>query len=728
MGILGGLYYHIVPFIILPFFALIIVLKNLKIQKYHCLIKLIKVWFPNNVLYLFLISYLIGSLYLQYCDSRYEKIYNQFLDKEIIATVVSSPKVTEYKNIYQIKVKEKGIKFLLRIDKNKNVSLQYGDQIKVKGSYEKPESARNYKGFNYQQILKTQKISGIFEAEKIEIIDKNKAGYIAKLSNNVRQGIIYRIRQILPNQTSELFLGILIGYDDNLQEEIVESFRKSSLSHLLAVSGAHINYIMIGLAYCMVKFRIPKWLRNILTSLFLIFFMYLTNFSASVMRASLMGIISLLSLLVQRRYDLKTSMCFSILVILLENPYRILDVGLLLSYFATIGIIAFVSLQKKDKEDSKDKWSSKIKKVLKDMIMITISANIFVIPIILYSFNTLSLNFILSNLIAGILIGPITIGGFILIILSFIHIKLAYIFAIPYQLLLQILIKTTELVSKIPLSEVMLPTPPIILIVLYYLLLAFIIIYQLLKKNYSNHYLVKKLIKYIQNLRLINKQKKMKFCLLVFLAISFISILTIIPQDFKLYFIDVGQGDSTLIVTPNKQKILIDSGGQETGNFDVGESTLVPYLLDRGITTIDYICISHFDSDHCQGFIYLLQHIRVKNVIFSKQAEDSSNFEEIFNIIQEKKINMVIVEKGDKIVIEPNIYLQVLWPDTNHFISENALNNNSLIFKLYYQNFSILFTGDIEEIAEKEILEAYKNTNALKSNVLKVAHHRLKKF
>ena len=75
----------------------------------------------------------------------------------------------------------------------------------------------------------------------------------------------------------------------------------------------------------------------------------------------------------------------------------------------------------------------------------------------------------------------------------------------------------------------------------------------------------------------------------------------IIPKDLKIYFIDVGQGDSTLIITPTNKKILVDSGGSETGNFDVGKSTLVPYLLDRKIISLDYICVSHFDSDHVRG-------------------------------------------------------------------------------------------------------------------------------
>lgn len=115
--------------------------------------------------------------------------------------------------------------------------------------------------------------------------------------------------------------------------------------------------------------------------------------------------------------------------------------------------------------------------------------------------------------------------------------------------------------------------------------------------------------------------------------------------------------------------------------------------------------------------------MKVKNVIIAKQPETSDNFEKFLEIVSEKNIKVIVVEKGDKISIEKNLYFYVLWPDSSEFISENALNNNALVCKLYYKNFSCIFTGDIEEEAEKELIQVYSNTNLLSSTVLKVAHH-----
>lgn len=124
------------------------------------------------------------------------------------------------------------------------------------------------------------------------------------------------------------------------------------------------------------------------------------------------------------------------------------------------------------------------------------------------------------------------------------------------------------------------------------------------------------------------------------------------------------------------------------------------------------------------GLLTVMQEIKVNNVIISKQAENSENFEKLVEIVQNKKINLILVNKGDKIKIEKDLYFDVLWPDSKNFITENPLNNNSIVCKLYYKDFSMLFTGDIEEEAEKEILNLYKNNpNILNSTILKVGHH-----
>ena len=118
-----------------------------------------------------------------------------------------------------------------------------------------------------------------------------------------------------------------------------------------------------------------------------------------------------------------------------------------------------------------------------------------------------------------------------------------------------------------------------------------------------------------------------------------------------------------------------------------------------------------------------MQEIDVKNVIIAKQPEPSDNYEKFLDIVNKQGIKVFVVSMGDKILIEKNLYFYVLWPNTSNFISENTLNNNALVCKLCYKNFSMLFTGDIEEETEKVLISKYGDTDILNSTILKVAHH-----
>ena len=118
-----------------------------------------------------------------------------------------------------------------------------------------------------------------------------------------------------------------------------------------------------------------------------------------------------------------------------------------------------------------------------------------------------------------------------------------------------------------------------------------------------------------------------------------------------------------------------------------------------------------------------MEEIKVKNIAVCHQGKNSENYQKYKKIIKEKNIKDSVVKKGDEILIENNLKIKILWPKEKQ-ISENILNNNSIVLKINYKNnFSMIFTGDIEKIAEKEIINEYKNSNLLKSDILKVGHH-----
>lgn len=210
----------------------------------------------------------------------------------------------------------------------------------------------------------------------------------------------------------------------------------------------------------------------------------------------------------------------------------------------------------------------------------------------------------------------------------------------------------------------------------------------------------------------------------VIIIIIYNNLSIVFPRNYiEISAIDVGQGDSFLIETSKNKKILIDGGGSETGSFDVGENTVIPYLLDKGIKKVDVVIISHTDKDHIGGLLTVIEKLKVERVIIGKQFETSENFEKLLEIVKKKNVELNIVEAGNRINIEENLYFDILWPNSEFVVNENSLNNNSIVCKLYYGDFSMLFTGDIEEIAEKQIVSIYQKSNVLNSTVLKVAHH-----
>ena len=122
------------------------------------------------------------------------------------------------------------------------------------------------------------------------------------------------------------------------------------------------------------------------------------------------------------------------------------------------------------------------------------------------------------------------------------------------------------------------------------------------------------------------------------------------------------------------------------------------------------------------GLFKVIKKLKVKNIIISRQGEISENYKRFEEIVRKKKTKLIIVNKGDKLHIEKDFYIDIIWPNNSNFINENILNNNSIVCQIRYRKFSMLFTGDIEEIAENEILKELKK-ETLKSDILKVGHH-----
>ena len=564
-------------------------------------------------------------------------------------------------------------------------------------------------GFDYSRYLREKKISGIVIVKNFYVLGRQKdfKYYFFKFKDIC----LKRLDNNYTQEESGFLKAILLGYTNSLDEEIKNNFRNASISHILAMSGMHISYIILGLETILKKVIKNIKIRNIVIIVFLIFFSIFVGGSNSIFRACIMSIIVCFGKIILRKDSFITSFKVALCILLIINPYNIFSSSMWLSFGGSLGIVLYSKfiekitlkkIQKKIKNEVIIK--SKVRKLNKkaiSVISVSIGAQVVLFPIIIYIFNTFSLNFLISNLFISELVGPIIILGYASFLIPFI--------SIIEKILIKIILFFAKIIGGFQLNQILISTPKLYKIIIYYIILGTITII------FNN-----------RKIWITRKIKKLGIPKTVFITILMISFLfgnISLPfrSNFEIHFLDVGQGDSCLIRTTSNKVILIDGGKGINGEYDYGKNVVGPYLLDHGITKIDYVIVSHYDSDHCGGLFYILENFKVNNIIIGKQYSEYVNLMSFLNIQKAKKINLIVVESGSNLNFDKYTNAKVFFPNTKKKIYENEINNNSLVFKLYYKNISMLFTGDIEEKAERVLIDLYGEN--LKSDILKVGHH-----
>lgn len=624
----------------------------------------------NRIICVFAIFLVILTIILNKIGYEFGK-YEGKKEGVFYAKVISEAEEKNYVYSYQAEIDNK--KFILYIPKDVE-KLEYGSIIKINAQYTEATRDRNYGGFNYKTYLRTKKIYGIFNVEDVKIVKNGSDNIIIKLRKYIKS----KLREKLKKENSELAISLIVGDRSHISSEVEDNFKKANLMHMLAISGAHFSYVILIATFISNRLQ-HKRLGQLIQIIAIIFFMNLTGNTASVVRAGIMSILLIGSSICKRQNDSLNNIAISAIIQIINNPYIIFDSGFMLSYSGVLGIILFY---KKISEHIHFK-----------SIALTISANIFIIPIMIYNFHTISGSFIISNICASWLLGIIIILEFISLCIP---IKLLYMIL---DLLIMMLRKIAEICANIPFAQMYVPRYAIFFVIVIYILIF---------------------------CRKLKCRKYVYSFLTIGVSILLIVNFTDVYQDrMRINFIDVGQGDSCLIGYKGTN-IMIDSGGSLSKNkdgksYDIGENVLNNYLLNRGITRLDYIMASHFDEDHSQGFVFLLKNMKVKNVIISEQYKTSSIYEQFKQICKKQNIQIIYVKSGDEIRIK-DLAFKILHPKSKeNQISENPLNNNAIVCMVKYKNRRILFTGDIEKVAENEMVKEY--TNGLKADILKVGHH-----
>ena len=486
---------------------------------------------------------------------------------------------------------------------------------------------------------------------------------------------------------------MLIGYREGLTKDVQQVFSDSGLSHIMAVSGANVAFMVFPLIFVFKKLRLRQTVSNIIIINILVIFTFITGFEPSVLRAVIMAIVILIGQIMNRETEVFTSLAFAAIVLLLYNPGSLFNIGFQLSFAATISLVLFYN-------NIKEKINSKyVPEGIIDVLSGTLAAQLGVLPVTVFYFNKISIISILSNLIVVPVVEFITILGSLMAVLGQVHIIFSQLIGFLNNTLLSFVLFASKITADFPFAVVQVTTPTILVILAYYFLLVFFLWY---KPKY----------KVILNLKHYAGAAGLVFIIIL--------VNLLIPKPIEIIFVDIGQGDCTFIRTPSGKTVLIDGGGSSAEQeFNVGESVLVPFLLDYGINQLDLVIGTHGHDDHIKGLIPVLKDIEVVNFLMpDTQLKDE--FKDILEIADSKKTKVNLSENGDVIRLDKDTYFKVLHPDRDNYIEKSALNNNSLVLKLHYKDVSVLFTADLEAEGEQLLLDSGIDIAA---DVIKIGHH-----
>lgn len=544
-----------------------------------------------------------------------------------------------------------------------------GNVIKVEGALKRPNINTVFNLFNYRHYLLSRKIVWVMQANKITIINESD-NILYKLKNM----IIKRIENI--NQNKEYLYALVLGDSHYFDEEVMSSYRHNGITHLFAISGA--NVLLVATVVKKVIKRIFKssLINIIILSLFLFLYTFLTGFSPSILRAVFLYIIFTVNNVYRYKINKITLFLLVFGLFLLYNPYFIYNLGFVLSF-----VICFYLLVLRQ-------YIERFKNYFGKLLVTSTIAFLVSMPIIMYNFFEINILTPILNLIfvplMSFIVFPLCLAVFFIPVLN----NLLSVFINIFENL-------SLYLNNINYFTLIMAKPSVLIVIIYYLVIS-LLFWKLTKKRY---YMV-------------------GILLIMMFTHYHINYFT----SLNATFIDVGQGDSTLINMPFYEgNILIDTGGiisfnkaewQKRKNlYSIAQDTIIPYLKSVGIKKLDYLIITHGDNDHMGEAINLVNNFKVENVIFNCGPFNDLE-SELIKVLENKNIKHYSCINELKI----NKYkLQFL--NTKEYDNEND-DSNVIYFK--YDNYKFLFMGDAGVAKEKDILNKYNLTNI---DFLKVGHH-----
>ncbi len=560
--------------------------------------------------------------------------------------------------------------------------IEEGSKLSIEGAPYLPKR-RPGSSFDYRSYLLKRRIAAVLSAssERVEML-KTQEDSLARLKKRLLSASVSNIG----GEEAAVFNGVLLGERSMISKETKEAFSKAGVSHILAVSGLHVG--IIGAIILGILIKLPKAARNLAAIASVGFYVLLVGFQPSLVRAAIMLTLGLGGWLAARETDSLSAISLAAILILAFDPLSIFNVGFQLSFLATLGIILI--------SPNLSEVIQTGRKFLDKSISVTIGAQLMVLPLLIIHFNEVFLLTPISNLIITPLLAPILFAALFASASELMLPFLASLFFAVSGALIHLMLLLVGFFSGLTLMNLTFPKISPLLTLAYYPLLFLGI--ALLKRK---------------EVRL-NKGGLIRLVMIVLIiSISFqLVVATTGARGPKVIFFDVGQGDASLIVGESGETILIDGGDSYP--------LLRENLIERGITRIDLLVMSHPHDDHIGAFPGLVDDYSVGLFIGPDRDFSLKNHDDLIDLLAERGIEVKETERGDEILLSNGLKVSVLSPPKSDYSESLDPNIDSLVIKVSLGETEILFTGDIDEEVEKGMLKLGLD---LKSDILKVAHH-----
>ena len=622
---------------------------------------------------------------------------------------------------------------------NDLIPLSRGDSISF---FSRIRSIRNFNnpgGFDYERHMAYQNIwaRSYVAAEKISVQSREDAFERISFFDDHRARVSGMIdAQALDagengHDVKAISKALLIGDRKEISSALREKFNRAGVGHLLAISGLHIGIVAT------VTFAIFRWVAAwfwpilwtgwtrrtaaILTFLPVLAYGFLAGMSPSTQRAVIMVSVFLLTLLFDRDQDLINSLCIAGMLILIINPPSLFSISFQLSFTAVLVIVCGLSLMRPILKKSEGLKSTLIAKGLVFMA-VTLFATVGTAPLVMAYFNQVSIIGLVVNTVAIPLVGFIVVPlGLSAVFLQVFSTGAASVCLQLSHWVLEKAIRVIDFFSGLPVAVLETFTPSLVEISLFYLVLLGVFSWfsagQQEKKSKRPAVL----------------RRGIACGVIVFAAVGgaldagYWLHHRFWHNDLRIMIFDVGQGSAALLELPRGRNLMIDGGGfSDNTVFDTGKSIIAPYLLRNKIKTIHTLFLSHPNSDHLNGLIYMAEHFNVKKVITNNETSSSKGYQLFVDTLDKHGIDAPRYRALERSTAFEGVRIEILYP-AEDFLERASWekwrnkNNNSLVLKVSYGQHAFLFPGDIMAMGEKTLVAAAGKN--LKSTVLVSPHH-----